>query len=126
MYWEHWVPGGIILLHFIQLSFSLCKHMLVSNWDDTLQKKMTLILKIIKKKYSNSFTINWFWVIAKKEIILLCPFMYNAVLYVTFQVTKGRLYSGCHDGSLIIWDATKLREDEDDIYQNFQENGVKK
>lgn len=50
MYWEHWVPGGIILLHFIQLSFSLRKHMLVPNWDDTLQKKMTLILKIIKKK----------------------------------------------------------------------------
>ena len=49
MYWKHWVPGGIILFHFIQLSFSLCKHMLVPNWDDTLQKKMTLILKIIKK-----------------------------------------------------------------------------
>lgn len=43
-----------------------------------------------------------------------------------FQVGAGKLYTGSHDGSLRIWDATKLREDEDDIYNNVQENGVKK
>lgn len=51
--------------------------------------------------------------------------MYIEINFV-FQVTSGRVYTGSHDGSLRIWDATKLRDDEDDIYNNVQENGVKK
>lgn len=43
-----------------------------------------------------------------------------------FKVTQGKLYTGSHDGSLRIWNATKLRDDEDDIYNNVQENGAKK
>lgn len=43
-----------------------------------------------------------------------------------FKVSSGKLYSGSHDGSLIIWDAAKLRDDEDDIYNTTKANGVKK
>lgn len=42
------------------------------------------------------------------------------------QVGQGKLYTSSHDGSLRIWNATKLREEEDDIYNGVQENGVKK
>lgn len=42
------------------------------------------------------------------------------------MVSSGRLYTGSCDNTLRIWDATKLRDDEDDIYSNGKENGVKK
>lgn len=40
-----------------------------------------------------------------------------------YQEHKKKLYSTSYDGTLKVWDATNMRENEDDIYS--QENGIK-
>ena len=51
---------------------------------------------------------------------------FDVVFTIFFQPHSGKLYSGSHDGTLRIWDTSKLRDDEEDIYNNVKENGVKK
>ena len=35
------------------------------------------------------------------------------MLYFFQQASKGKLYSGANDGSIRVWDASKIRDDED-------------